>query len=228
VPINVLERDQIAPFYTFYFGYVSYTFVRDVFLKEDRTGGNVMFTIHHVLTVGLVASSFHYGEWRAGYLTRLIMGLGEVTLYFGKVYSARQQVGNGSQMVLGLLFILNAVVWGAMRCVAYAYLCYSLTVMYMRCYQAWAFGQLVACTAMLLGSWAMVSLQVIWTPFIFLSGLKFLRTGKIEDLVHRDNKRTNIDDSADENDTPMPDCFRGDCSAMLRGKSAVAEPFCEN
>lgn len=187
-PPHAAERDFIAPFYIFYFGYVMFTFVRDLFLKKDRTGGNFTFTIHHVLTVALTATSFHYGEWRAGFITRLCLGLGEVTLYFGKCYSAREQVGNGSRGLLGAIFLLNFIVWGGMRCLAYGWLCYSLTIMYLREKPTWANDQFAACTAMLVGSWAMLCLQLLWTPFICTAGLKYLRTGKMDDPVHRDLK----------------------------------------
>jgi len=180
------ERDFIAPFYMWYLGYVCFTFVRDVFLKEDRTGGNWMFSLHHAVTLFLTAVSFHYGEWRAGFITRICLGLGEVTLYWGKAYSAREQTGQGSRYLLAFLFFVNFLVWGGMRCIGYGYLCYSLSVMYMREKANWSNELFTACTMELVGCWVLWTLQMIWTPYILLSAIKYFTTGKMSDGVHRD------------------------------------------
>jgi hypothetical protein len=180
------ERDFIAAFYMWYLGYVCFTFVRDVFLKEDRTGGNWMFSLHHAVTLFLTLVSFHYGEWRSGFLTRICLGVGEVTLYWGKAYSARQQTGHGSRYLLAFIFFVNFLVWGSMRCIGYGYLCYSLSVMYMREKASWSNELLAACTAELVGCWILWVLQMVWTPFILASGYKFLSTGHMSDGVHRD------------------------------------------
>eukprot|EP00746_Dinoflagellata_sp_MGD_P160493 gnl/MRDRNA2_/MRDRNA2_87274_c0_seq1.p1 gnl/MRDRNA2_/MRDRNA2_87274_c0~~gnl/MRDRNA2_/MRDRNA2_87274_c0_seq1.p1 ORF type:complete len:318 (-),score=34.38 gnl/MRDRNA2_/MRDRNA2_87274_c0_seq1:553-1506(-) len=185
-PEATAERDFIASFYMWYLGYVCFTFVRDVFLKEDRTGGNWMFSLHHAVTLFLTLVSFHFGEWRAGLITRMCLGVGEVTLYWGKAYSARQQCGHGSRPLLAFIFFVNFLVWGAMRCIWYGYLCYSLSIMYMREKTNWSTELFAACTLELIGCWILWVLQVVWTPFILASGYKFLSTGHMSDGVHRD------------------------------------------
>lgn len=186
---STAERDFIAPFYMWYLGYVCFTFVRDVFLKEDRTGGNWMFSLHHAVTLFLTLVSFHWGEWRSGFITRLCLGLGEVTLYWGKTYSARQQTGRGSRQLLAFIFFVNFIVWGLMRCFGYGYLCYSLSVMYMREKANWSNELFTACTLELIGCWVLWTLQIVWTPFILVSGYKFLTTGQMSDGVHRDSAK---------------------------------------
>lgn len=118
------ERRQVGPYYIMYFSYVLHTCYKDMLKSAGRKGGaqQVLFDLHHVLTVGLVATSISTGTWRCGVLTRMIHDVGDIVLYAAMLRRALYETRGGDPSTMHVWFLANNVVWPGTRILLYGYL----------------------------------------------------------------------------------------------------------
>lgn len=188
---ELAERDSYSKLYVLYFSYCLFSWFKDM-LKKGKSakakGKNaiieMMFTMHHWIAILLTASSIVYGCWRAGFLTRLIHCPADVFLYFGKCYQGRWSSGNGSKLVLAVIFVVIFVSWVATRVVVYGYLIYALGVMWNRERQNWPMDLFICASLQWLGSFIMWVLQVVWSGGILQAMIPFLKSDSYEDPWH--------------------------------------------
>lgn len=122
------ERRQVGPYYIMYFSYVLHTCYKDMIKSVGRKGGaqQFLFDLHHLLTVGLVATSIATGTWRCGVLTRMIHDVGDIVLYSSMLRRALYETRGGSPATMHGWFLANNIVWPGTRILLYGYLCLSM------------------------------------------------------------------------------------------------------
>jgi hypothetical protein len=180
-PVAALDatRQYVLPYYVVYLGYACHSLVKDV----RRCWGNfsspmqAMFLFHHVLTLFLVILSIENRCWRAGVLTRLAHGPADVGVYGGKLVIAAYDKGMVSKRLMGTTYVTVTLLWFYLRCYLYGRVNYALQVMYNAKSSEWGTFQFAVCTALLVGSWVMWLLQVIWAVNLVLPTVRFLRDG---------------------------------------------------
>merc|ERR1712187_659367 len=112
--------------------------------------------------MGLTFGSVPAFAWRCGVLTRLMFDPVDIFLYGSKFYQGFYDQGRGHFSVVAFLYVSNNVIWGGLRVVLYGWFCVSITMMVLQHYQTFnGFVSAMLC-ALLLGSWVMWALQVLW------------------------------------------------------------------
>jgi len=176
---RLIDRPRVLPVYIMYLGYAWHSLQKDV----RRSWGNfhqpmqAMFLFHHLLTIFLVALSIEHNCWRAGVLTRLAHDPADIMIYTSKIYIAAYEKGKGSYLRVCFIYVITVIVWVSTRVVLYGWVNYCLHVMYLAKVDSWEPTHQIVCVSLLIGSWVMWILQVIWSYALGASMYQFVTTG---------------------------------------------------
>merc|ERR1711924_26193 len=163
-----------------YFSYVLHSCYRDM-LKSGRKGGpsQALFDVHHLVTIGLVAMSFHFNGYRAGALTRLIHDVADIVLYSSKLRQAIYETRGGDPGRLNKWFYAIIASWGSTRIALYGYFCMRIHVMVFRFLPRMQNIPQRPLQLMMIGSWIMLVLQVAFYKGIVGTAQDFWKTGGV-------------------------------------------------
>lgn len=190
-----IGRRTVGPMYIMYFAYVLHSCYKDMLKTAGRKGGalQILFYLHHVITVLLVASSINYGTWRAGVLTRIIHDPADIVVYWSKCYQAMYECRKGSFWGGFLAILADVVVWFFTRIIAYSYLVYALYVTLLGLPQKqFSTGAMVSFWAQIVGCGLMLILQIVFWCGISGTLVKFwTQGGVVDDPFHgKQRKKT--------------------------------------
>lgn len=180
------EQRAVGPYYALYFAYVWNSCYKDMLKSAGRKGGSqqMLFDLHHVITVGLVASSIRWGTWRAGVLTRLIHDVADIVLYGSKLRQALFETRGGPASALNPWWAALLGTWFGTRILLYGYLCRAMNGVLANEKAKKDDERLAPMPALrvqALGCWLMWILQIAFFKGISETAVNFRRTGGIID-----------------------------------------------
>jgi hypothetical protein len=175
------ERKSVGPFYVVYFSYVLHSCYKDMLKSAGRKGGpqQMIFDLHHLITVALVGSSINYGGWRAGAVTRLLHDFADIVLYASKLRQAIYETRGGHPSVMDPWFYSLISAWFSSRIVAYGWFCTTIIEVWRDARTRPNIGSMMPYSSMLGGSWAMWVLQVVFFKGVVSAAKAFWKNGGV-------------------------------------------------
>jgi len=188
-----LEKADVLTPYVFYCSYVIYTFFKDTIRRTDKDNWSplqIMFDIHHILTIILIYGSISVNLWRAGFLTRLIHESTDLVLYGTKLYEGYFTIGKGHKRYMLFLIAVNTFWWFFTRILWYGILVYQLHVFIFNYIPFDTYETKVA-LVLWIGSFLMWILQVIWIWGLILAFSNLVKKNSFIDPWHNtDTKKS--------------------------------------
>lgn len=180
-PESVANQRRVLPYYLLYLAYAWYSTCKDLRRNWNKlhNPSQIMFFIHHLLTLFLVMLSLDNGAYRVGVLTRIAHDPADIVMYYGKVYTAMYDQGKGDRGILSVWYLAVIGTWVLTRVLFYGYIVVEVTRMAVRHSGAWSSGLASISFALIAASWLMLFLQLIWAVHIGDMTRKFLRSGRV-------------------------------------------------
>jgi hypothetical protein len=182
---------RVFPYYLVYLGYCWHSLAKDlrrVGASEEKTSMQIMFLFHHVLTIFLVSLSIQYCGFRAGVITRLLFGPVDLVLYSSKILAIFANDGQFPFEGMVALYIVNNVLWIALRVVGYGWMISSLWSMLRVVGTPNMYGvpwMYPVTWSLWIGCMVMWLLQLIWGIALFEATVKYITKKSSSDALDR-------------------------------------------